>query len=123
MAGLWTVASLQVRSDRLTRDEITAALSLDPTQSRATTRDPAWNLKSDLPDDSPLNDHLDRMLEVVETRSTQFESLGEDVDVSVFVGIGAEGERAGWGVELDHDIMERFGRLGINLSFDLYLTP
>jgi hypothetical protein len=125
----WSTASFRIAGDALRPDQITATLSLEPTQSgvkgeRFSTRHSAvrrtsfWLLKCPLSDRLPLTEHLEWLLDLFEPKMDLINSIAEESKSMLLCGFSSENGQGGF--TLDAKTLQRIARLGVALSVDLY---
>lgn len=127
----WTAVSLRISSRDLTCAEITEALRLKPTEcfekgTPASPRNPnsyrreaaIWLLASGLGDDRDATEHFEALLQQIEPRRAELESLRSSCTVEFFVGFSSDNGQGGF--VLPAELCSRIGKLPIALSLDLY---
>lgn len=125
----WSTASFRIAGDALRPDQVTATLSLEPTQSgvkgeRFSTRHTAvrrtsfWLLKCPLSDSLPLTEHLEWLLDLFEPKMDLINSIAEESKSMLLCGFSSENGQGGF--TLDAKTLQRIARLGVALSVDLY---
>jgi hypothetical protein len=132
----WAAASLKIASDTMTIDDLTATLSLDPSDvylkgtpykgTPYTRRNPrsklrtynVWIRDSGLGSDAPFLDHIDMLLEDIAPCREQLETLVGRCVLDLCTGYGP-GDEPGM-ITLDHARVARLARLPVSLTVDLH---
>jgi hypothetical protein len=125
----WSTASFRVAGDALRPDQITATLSLLPTQSGvkgerlssrhgAVRRTSFWLLRCPLSDSLPLTEHLEWLLDLFEPKIDLINSIAEGSKIMLLCGFSSGNGQGGF--TLDAKTLQRIARLGVPLSIDLY---
>ena len=125
----WSSASLRIAGDTLRPDQITAALGIEPTRSGlkgerlssgndALRRTSFWLKASPLPDGSPLQDHLEWLLNLFEPKLQVLNLISKEHKCDLFCGFSSENGQGG--ACLGSDLMARLAGLGVPLVLDLY---
>jgi len=122
-----TIVRLKVRSPTFTPDQITAVISIPcdarwcigDTRPHTTIRekDNGWVLGSGLPKDVALEEHIDALLHVLNSRADSIRSLSAVAKVEFSCVIYAEATPA---LNFDASVINRIARLGAALDIDLY---
>lgn len=79
-----------------------------------------WSLDADLPGDAPLEDHIEAILALMESRRDEIVSLKRFCSVDVFCYFASDNGQGG--IELEATLMRRLSDLGADLLLDLYLS-
>ena len=121
---------LRIIGDDLDPEKITQVLSCKPSTSykkgdtiKSKYKDRVakigrWNLDSELPDESDLEDKIWDILKKVSLDQKAWTTLTESYQVDLFCGVFLETENRGFGLSVD--IMKALSRLGIEIGFDIY---
>lgn len=80
-----------------------------------------WQLRSGLDDTHPLENHIQAILAVIETRAKECQVLWPDHDL-VLQCVGYFPTRVGSGVHLDREVVRKAGLLGLAIDFDHYFV-
>jgi len=126
----WATATVRVSSETHSTAELATLLGTEPTRSfergslmsprnpRSAKREESlWVLESELSRDAPVERHLERALDVVETLREPIASLPPG-SADIFVGYELTGGQGG--LVLDHALLQRLAALPVDLIFDLY---
>lgn len=129
VARHWVSSAVRVTSAIATAEEITAAVGLEParTHELGTSMSPrnprsrrfdrhVWLLRSDVSEESSLEDHLRWAVELGEHIRACGSALPEDWEGDVVIGWTPKESQEG--VYLDRDLLARLA----GISFDLALT-
>jgi hypothetical protein len=103
----WSTASFRVHGDALRPDQITATLSLEPTQSgvkverfssrhSAVRRTSFWLFKCPLSDSLPLTEHLEWLLDLFQPKIDLINSIAEDSKIMLLCGFSSENGQGGF---------------------------
>jgi len=126
----WSSASLRIFSETREIDEIEGMLGVAATRSYRkgqpiSSRNPgvlrrvsAWILKSPLSDEEPLASHLKWLVDVVEPRIDVLKALEANCKIDFFCGFSSANGQGG--TTLDSGILERLGKIHLDLTIDLY---
>jgi Domain of unknown function (DUF4279) len=123
-------AALRISSDLGSAAAVTSLLGVEPTNSHeigdarsnrnpGTWRHSHWALESTLAEEEPLGTHLEQLLDVVEAKRSEIQSLKNDgysLDWFCFVSI----EDGQGGVMLAPTLLARLAHFGVSLDLDLY---
>jgi hypothetical protein len=82
-------------------------------------RHTGWRLRSTLPQERDLEEHIAEVVTFFEEHRAGLESVRADVDVDIFCGIFS-GDGAQGGFALDQDLLRRLVDLDVVVVFDLY---
>ncbi|MCA9592166.1 MAG: DUF4279 domain-containing protein [Myxococcales bacterium] len=123
-------ATLRVSGDDLDFAAIQAALGHSATSSyrkghRRGPRSPEarhdmWQLASDLPEDRPLHEHIDRVWSQVRHATAFLIALKRSAKVDVFLGYSSNIDHAGF--EIPHTSLEIFRALEIPLGVSIVIV-
>ena len=125
----WSTASFRIAGDELRPDQITATLSLEPTQSgvkgerfsarhSAVRRTSFWLLKCPLSNSLPLTEHLEWLLDLFEPKIGLINSIAEGSKIMLLCGFSSGNGQGGF--TLDAQLLQRIASIGIAFSLDLY---
>jgi Domain of unknown function (DUF4279) len=125
----WSSASLRIAGDTLRPDKITVALGIEPTRSglkgeRVSSRNEAlrrtsfWLKTSPLPDERPLQEHLEWVLNLFEPKHQVLSLISKEHSCDLFCGFSSENGQGG--ACLGTDLLARLAGLGVSLVLDLY---
>jgi hypothetical protein len=125
----WSSASLRITGDTLRPDQITVALGIDPTRSglkgeRISSRNDAirrtsfWLKTSPLPDERPLHEHLEWLLDSFEPKHQVLSLISKEHSCDLFCGFSSENGQGG--ACLGTDLLGRLAGFGVPLVLDLY---
>jgi hypothetical protein len=126
----WSKACIRISGDNLQPDEVSRELGLQATKSglkgeRLSGRprmrpllSSLWMLNSPLSDQSPLEDHLKWLLDVLEPKFHVISRITKQHQAEFFCGFGSDNGQGGciFAVEL----LERLVKLGVPLVLDLH---
>jgi hypothetical protein len=131
-AGKSATASLRIASRKLTAKEIARIMGLDPADSYEkgeliTSKSPVPRYReealclfdSELPDNTALEEHLDRITAILETRVDAVSKLQTECDVEIFCSYASFNGQGGF--ILTSRLLERIVRLRVDIVFDLFL--
>jgi hypothetical protein len=127
--------SLRILGDDLDPDFLTQQLGVAPTESgrRGEPNDRAgggrpssreiglWIYRVSAAPDTELGDALDQLLAAMPQDATLWEELTSTYAVDVFCGVQLEADSQSTAIPAD--VLERLGRLGLALVFDLHSAP
>ncbi|HSS96004.1 MAG TPA: DUF4279 domain-containing protein [Terriglobales bacterium] len=126
---------MRIFSEILTSSEIETVLGLEATRTfskgdpifgrdkdgkkikAGVRKNSAWILSSPSGGDSNLDDHLRKLLDVINPKADELKQLSTKCKVDIFCGFGAEGQG---GFTLTAEIINRLAKLNLNLDLDLY---
>jgi hypothetical protein len=125
--------ALIVYGEDLDPDKRTARTGIEPTGShrkgdstRSTHRHPnlryprgMWRVDSPLPRNAHFEDHLERLLDIVEPAIPVWRQLA-DQEMEIRLSCGLFLDRFNRGAELPARTMQRLGALGVRLGLDIY---
>lgn len=124
------LATLQLVSETMRAAEIQDTLRIDGAilsekGERVSNRPNArimdvsmWQLESKLSRDSALADHINSLVEVVETRAGEFQLLLERCNAEIWCFVSFDDSQCGF--EIGSDLLRRLSALSISLVFDIY---
>ena len=121
----WSTASFRIAGDELRPDQITATLSLEPTQSgvkgerfsarhSAVRRTSFWLLKCPLSNSLPLTEHLEWLLDLFEPKIGLIYSIAEGSKIMLLCGFSSGNGQGGF--TLDAQLLQRIASIGIAFS-------
>jgi hypothetical protein len=126
----WSTASLVISGDSFEPDEISRELGLNPTTcgrkgeirnaSRVTKprRNSIWILKCALDDHFPLQDHLRRLLDQLESKRETIGEISKRYKTELWCGYSSESGQGG--CTFDAALIARVASMGVPLILDLY---
>ncbi len=127
----WSSAALRVYSKSMSVAEIsnalgTAATSSHPKGVPVSLRNPnspireesLWVLDSGLNHDQPLEDHIKRLVEYIEQKSSILNTLLPHCEVELFCGFSTDSGQGGFAFE--PDLLKKLTILPLVLIFDIY---
>lgn len=127
----WTTLTFRIFSEELSPEEISHALGLEPTATRAkgellSPTNPTsmrakanlWRLDSGVAPTGTLTAHLSAMLDVVEAKGAALQELSRQCRFDFFAGFSSENQQAGDVVS--HAVLARLAKWPIDLVLDLY---
>jgi Domain of unknown function (DUF4279) len=125
--------SFRVTSKDLMPENITSALALAPSEAHK-RGDPnvgnsgrryadysvgVWLLKSPLPEDAMLDEHLLVMVDKLEGRAGAIHELAHDHQVDFLIAVFGNG-LGNFGFEISKEVLRAVAMLGVPLGFDVY---
>ena len=129
--GSWSAARLRVFSPDLTPEELAAALVVPPDQSYRTgdrvslrsgsevvRKTNAVFVDSGLPENRPLDEHLEALVAKLEPAAAGLRSLSGRAKADVFCGFSSANGQGGF--SLSPRLLARLAALGLDIGFDLY---
>ena len=127
----WSTAALRVFSERLTPEELVAALGIEADDSarmgepigrrpgsRSVRRTNAIFVRSGLAGATPLEDHLAALVGKLERVAPAVRALAGRASVDLFCGFSSGNGQGGF--TLGPELLARLAALGLEVSFDLY---
>ncbi len=132
MAGINNIASLRIFSETLSREQIAEALQTVPTLGHnkgdlVSRHSPVarywthsfWRLEA--LDDEPnrLDSCIETLVAFCEEKSEALNRLRNDCGIDIFCGFFSDNGQSGF--TLDADLIARLARLGLGVTFDMYL--
>ena len=122
--GSWNSASLVIHSNHLTPDEISQALSTEPTDSglkgtKRGTRSPPykdhfWAVKCPLGDEVRIEEHISWLLDIVEQRVESLaEMISQGTDVRIQAAISDESGQ--YPMTFDAQMLQRLASVPLTL--------
>ena len=124
---VWCVATLSVRSGKLSAKEIARILesegshqvekgsrvSMRPTITRVYDNS-VWSLDSELGDSETVESHIEELLVFAEAKAEALESLSPDCDVEVWISFRTCDDQGGF--TLDEQMLKRLAKLNIKMQ-------
>ena len=123
----WAQASLRIFSDTVSFEWITEQLGIvadtggnagEPGPGTSTRRSTLWVLKSGLPNERNLDEHIQQLLTRLASRQAALVAVGSKCRMEIFAGAFADngqiGETVPW------QTLKALGDLQIDLDLDLY---
>lgn len=134
-AQLETEVCLRIMGHDLDPLEISRLLELEPTafHARGDQRTGAsgkrysqyteglWAWAPGVDESEPVAEHLRMLVDVLERKATLLQRLRK-LGLRMDIFIGLFGPDSNFGVSLSADLLERLGRLGVDLDFDIYCS-
>ena len=127
----WSKAAFIVSGDSFEPAEISETLGIESTSSgrkgeirstpqvkRPPRRDSIWILNSPLEDGRPLQDHLQWLLDKLESKTDAVREVSKSYKATFFCGFSSENGQGG--CTFDADLIARLGRLGLPIVLNLY---
>lgn len=126
----WSRAGFRISGDTLQPDEVTRALSIQPTNSglkggllssspkRSPLRTSLWMLKSPLSEHESLDLHLQYLLDLLEPKREEIRELAKLYDIDFFCGFSSENGQGG--CTFQPTLLERLAKLEVKVVLDLY---
>ncbi|MBA3711795.1 MAG: DUF4279 domain-containing protein [Pyrinomonadaceae bacterium] len=124
-------ATLRIHSQKIGIDEITDALKLQPSKtlmmgSKVDPNHPKsyvrpsnlWSLDSGLRPSRPLEEHIAKLVEVIEEKITVLMSMRKSCDMDIFCGFSSMHGQGSFA--LSHELLKRLTVLPIKIIVDLY---
>jgi hypothetical protein len=127
-----TGASLRISTEEINTDFISSALQTPPTVQHLkgehrSKRNPKssvfeesiWIYRSPLPDSAELHEHIENLLDLLESKHDALGSIRSRVSViDIFCMFGSENGQGS--MELDPPLLQRLVKQQISLTLDLY---
>jgi Domain of unknown function (DUF4279) len=127
----WVKSSVRVTSATATVDEITIALGMEPSRAheRGTLTSPrnprsqrreraVWLVKSDVPEEATLADHLRWAVELGERILAHADELPDDWSGDVVIGWTPERDQES--IYLDAELLAALARTSFNIALSVY---
>ena len=124
--------TLRIASRDMEVDEITSAMGVAPSESHSigdviSSRSPTprfrceslWLLVFDVPEERPLEEHIDAFLTFAEQKKPELSGLSSKCDIEAFCCFSTFNGQGGY--VLNHTLMQKMSATGIDFVFDLYL--
>ena len=130
--GSWNTASLVIHSDDLTPDEISKALSTEPTDSglKGAKRGPRsplykahfWSVKCQLSDEIRIEEHISWLLDIVEQHAESLEKMiSQGTHIRIQVAIRDESGQ--YPMTFDADLLRRLASVPLVLWLTAWMHP
>jgi hypothetical protein len=110
---------------------VTELINIAPTESwpagerihnhpSATWRKAKWELKSPLPLEMPVEDHLTALLPLLEGKAEDVSKVIERHEAEIRCAVYYHEEHCNQGFHLGENVVARMAKLGLSIDFDLY---
>lgn len=127
----WSSASIVISSHSMTAHEIATLLKIEPTGFHEkgeplNKRNPKsrkreehlWRFESKLPPSESLEKHIENLIEILEIKAKGLNKVAERSSCEIFCGFSSGNGQGGF--VLEHNLLERIGKLPVDLIVDLY---
>ncbi|SRR6266851_1719539 len=127
--GKSSEAAMRICSSKRSARELASVLPFTPSRlvergsrlNGGKAHDSRWILDSPLAESSPIEEHINYFLNLLESNSTQLQSLPSDCEADIWCTISSSNEFAGF--SLDRALLKRLAAKNLELVFSVYAEP